>query len=90
MKLLPQLPLPPETYDQSYQNALIRVISQALTALQTNGSLNLFGVPATGYNLAIGDVYQDAGTLKVVLPNRAYAPSLAAMSKLGSVTVWIH
>ena len=84
---LPQLPIPPSEYDEAYQTSLIRVLSQCLALLQVNGALNLYGIPLTGYNLQVGDVYQDGGTLKIVLAGKTYAPSLSATAKLSSVTV---
>jgi len=78
----PSLPLPPQEYEQSYMSRLVRTIETAFSVItnvgQLQGSgdptanakqpspLNLKNIPTSATGLNSGDVWSDAGTLKIV------------------------
>jgi hypothetical protein len=67
----PVLPLPPLEYDVQYMNTLIRLlnyfIQQQDNPGQIRGSdLHLSGLPTTATGLVSGDVWNNAGTLKII------------------------
>lgn len=50
-------------------------------------TLFVSSLPKNGNQLKAGQVYNDAGTLKIVSTNTGYAPTLVGTSALGTVTV---
>ena len=86
---------PPDQYNKDYFQQVWNALAQYFQQLDnpakvTMASLNMTSVPNSGYNLRVGDVYQDDGTLKIVLTGQAFAPtSLFMSSAVGQVTVTI-
>ena len=69
---LPQFPLPPEEYDRVYFDELIRALTQIVVQLQNPGELRgtkitLTDLPTSPSGLETGALYNDGGTVKVVL-----------------------
>lgn len=89
-----RFPTPPDQYDKDYFDQLIRNIRQTFIGLMTPGTVTtgllVFtvdprGCPTNPSGLRPGTVYCDNGTLKMVLPNVGYAPSIELASSLGTV-----
>ena len=88
----PVFPLAPEEYQRVYFDDLVRTLSvfveQQLNAGAMRGTtLVLTELPTNGNKLETGSVYNDQGTLKIVLSNVGYAPSLLMSASIGTVTV---
>ena len=69
--LPPDLPDPPAEYDQAYVRQLVSLLSQALYALSQRrpligSTINLDRLPTSSAGLRSGDIWSDAGTLKVI------------------------
>lgn len=76
------LPLPPEKYTAEYMNRLIRQLTTIFSQIRNPGQLrgagdpttdakaisplNLTHIPTSATGLQSGDVWSDAGTLKIV------------------------
>ena len=93
---VPVSPILPQPYgdviDVTYMTQLVRALEITLANLTEIGALRggtlfLNRLPVTGNQLRAGEVYNDAGTLKIAQDNYGYAPTLAAEAVLGSVTV---
>jgi hypothetical protein len=88
----PILPVPTPAYDVNYMSQFIRalgnyfVLLDSTTPIQVD-SIILSNTPTNAGGLAIGSVYSDDGTLKIVLPNKAYAASLKATATVNNVSV---
>lgn len=68
----PQFPLPPEGYDRQYFDELIRSLDQLVVQLQNPGELRgtkitLTDLPSSPTGLEAGALYNDSGTVKVVV-----------------------
>ena len=72
---VPVFPSPSDQYDPQYMTDLIRA------------TLVLTNLPTSGAQLETGSVYNDNGTLKIVLPNIGYGSAVTASSSIGTVTV---
>lgn len=78
----PNLPLPPQEYDQAYMSRLVKAIQTIVSIFEnptqlrgsgdpTTGAkepspLNLANIPTSATGLKSGDVWSDSGTLKIV------------------------
>ena len=88
----PVFPLAPDEYQRVYVDDLVRTLSSFVDQELNPGALRgttmvLTNLPTTGNLLENGAVYNDQGTLKVVLGNVGYAPSFSMAISLGDVTV---
>ncbi len=88
----PVFPLAPEEYQRVYFDDLVRTLSLFVDQQLNPGPLRvttlvLTELPTNGNKLETGTVYNDQGTLKVVLSNVGYAPSLLVGASIGTVTV---
>lgn len=69
--LPPDLPDPPEQYDQDYMLRLLNLLSIALFQLHDRrpligSTINLDRLPTSATGLRVGEVWNDGGTLKIV------------------------
>lgn len=90
----PVLPTPSVLYDVNFMSQFVRSLATYFSLLDSTtpiqvDSLILSGLPANGAGLPLGSVYDDDGTLKIVVMYRSYAASLQATVTLGSVSVTI-
>ena len=88
----PALPIPSRDYNEGQQQQLNRALRLYFSQLDSTTpieveNITLTNVPASGYNLPAGTIYQDGGTLKIVLRDLAYAPSFSATASVGTVVV---
>ena len=88
----PVFPLAPDEYQRVYFDDLVRTLSSFVDQELNPGALRgttmvLTNLPTTGNLLENGAVYNDQGTLKVVLSNMGYAPSFLMSASIGTVTV---
>lgn len=91
-QLLPVLPLPPEEYDISYMESLIRVIELYFLQSAEPGSMRASKMaatqlPTTGGDLRDGDIFDDGGTLRIVRSGDAFSGTLVGTASVGTVTV---
>tara|TARA_B100001287_G_scaffold166789_1_gene140258 strand:+ start:1122 stop:1349 length:228 start_codon:yes stop_codon:yes gene_type:complete len=68
----PQFPLAPEEYDRQYFDEMVRSLTQLVVQLQNPGELRgtkitLTDLPTSATGLETGALYNDSGTVKVVL-----------------------
>ena len=89
---VPVFPTPTEEYDPAYVADLIRALNFFVDQVGNAGpmrgaTLVLTDLPTSGAQLETGTVYNDNGTLKIVLENIGYASSISAASSIGTVTV---
>lgn len=86
---------PPTEYEQRYFSQLLRDLRQTFIGIMTPGKTTIGfltlipppnGCPTNGAGYPPGTVYSDSGTLKIVLPDVAYAPPLYAATAVGTVT----
>tara|TARA_B100000123_G_C25739026_1_gene432907 strand:- start:248 stop:475 length:228 start_codon:yes stop_codon:yes gene_type:complete len=68
----PQFPLAPEEYDRQYFDEMVRSLTQLVVQLQNPGELRgtkitLTDLPTSATGLETGALYNDGGTVKVVL-----------------------
>lgn len=87
-----QFPAPPEEYDQEYFRLIVRTLETTLLdlgfqAVIQGGELYLNNLPSRGSGLRIGEVFQDAGVLKIVRENDVFAGTHVGTMGLGTVTV---
>ena len=66
-----QLPDPPKEYDVNYMRRLIMALELIIYEIQTTGHVagstaNLNKLPTSATGLRAGDLWNDAGTVKVV------------------------
>ncbi len=66
-----RLPDPSKEYDVNYMRRLVVALEKALKEIQTTGHLagstaNLSGLPTSATGLRAGDLWNDAGTVKIV------------------------
>ena len=89
---VPVFPTPTEEYDAAYVADLIRALNYFVEQVGNPGpirgtTLVLTDLPTSGAQLATGSVYNDSGTLKIVLANVGYSGSVSASGDIGTVTV---
>ena len=90
--VLPQFPRAPEQYDATYMSEVVRSFSVFLELFNTPGDarhteLTLTNLQQNDYNLETGAVFQQDGTLKIVIANKPHPAGLAGTGSVGSVTV---
>ena len=90
--LVPQVPAAPDEYDPRWIERTIRDLVRVLEEMRETGpmrasTLFVSSLPKNGNQLRAGQVYNDAGTLKIASTNTRYAPTLVGTSALGTVTV---
>ena len=88
----PVFPLAPLEYQRGYFDDLTRTLASFVEQETNPGAMRgttlvLTELPTTGNQLETGALYNDQGTLKVVLGNVGYAPSFSMAISLGDVTV---
>ena len=85
---------PPAEYSQRYFAELVRdlqqmIYTQSVPMVWNMGGIIFVpppnGIPTNGAGFPVGTVYVDTDTLKIVLPNHAYAPTLKIYVHLGTV-----
>lgn len=84
----------PSDYSQRYFNQLLDDLRRIVVQLNNPGpvvcsSLRFLQLPTTGAMLPGGSVFIDGDTLKIVDPDVPYAPTMLAMTAVGSVTVTV-
>lgn len=85
-------PRPPKEYDPAYFERLVNLLNHMETRLHNLGDLgmdsfHLRECPSEGGGLRVGDVFEEGGILKIVLPNDIYVSSISMTSYLGTVAV---
>ena len=75
----PVLPLAPEKYNPEYFNQLIRALNVYLSQIGSTtpiviDQLTLLALPTSPVGLRPGTVWNDSGTLKIVLANTILVP----------------
>ena len=68
----PSLPLPPIEYSEQYFNQLVRSLNTYFRQLGSTtpivvDSITLNNLPTSAVGLPVGSVWNDAGTLKIVI-----------------------
>tara|TARA_E500000178_G_C16959797_1_gene725441 strand:+ start:1292 stop:1519 length:228 start_codon:yes stop_codon:yes gene_type:complete len=68
----PQFPLAPEEYDRQYFDEMVRSLTQLVVQIQNPGELRgtkitLTNLPTSPTGLEAGALYNDSGTVKVVV-----------------------
>lgn len=68
----PQFPLAPEEYDRQYFDEMVRSLTQFVVQIQNPGELRgtkitLTDLPTSPTGLEAGALYNDSGTVKVVV-----------------------
>lgn len=81
-----------EEVTREYIDQLVRALERSLLEIDSikglvGSTLQITDIPLTGNQQRDGAVFSDDGTLKIVLSNTGYAPSLVITSSIGSVTV---
>lgn len=66
-----RLPDPPEGYDVAYMRRLVASLEHTIAELQTTGHVlgttaNFSQLPTSSVGLRAGDLWNDAGTVKIV------------------------
>lgn len=89
---IPVFPSAPEGYSRVYLDDLVRALNifaeQAANPGNVRGTdMVLTDLPVSGAGLATGSVFNDSGTLKIVLANIGYASAVSAAGAIGTVTV---
>lgn len=88
----PFFPDPPRQYSQTYFSELVRSFSTYLVNMQNPGlsratNITLTNLPTTDFGLEPGTLFQQAGFVKVALPNTPHVGGVSATASVGSVTV---
>ena len=82
----------PVDYSRLYFDDLVRGMNVFVTQQTNPGPIRgdtmvLTNLPVNGNGLETGTVYNDQGTLKIVLANVGYGPSFSMAMSTGTVTV---
>lgn len=82
----------PTEYSRVYFDDLVRSLNVFVTQQTNPGPLRgdtlvLTNLPTSGNSLETGSVYNDNGTLKIVLGNVGYGVSFSLALSIGTVTV---
>lgn len=91
----PFFPIAPREYSQEHQADIQRQFSLFVRQIQNPGderatTLNLTNLQSgSDQGLAVGDVYEKEGFLKITLANTPNVASVSGTTALGSVTVTI-
>tara|TARA_R100000963_G_C4632883_1_gene97565 strand:+ start:1064 stop:1357 length:294 start_codon:yes stop_codon:yes gene_type:complete len=88
----PFFPIPPQGYDQSYFDEVIRSFSVYLDQAQNPGegrhtNLVLTNLPNNDSGLENGAVFVVDGVLRVPIASQPYAASFSGTGSVGAVTV---
>jgi hypothetical protein len=86
----PVLPLAPTDYNPEYLNQLIRALNTYLNQIGSTtpiviDQLTLLALPTSPAGLRPGTVWNDGGTLKIVVPSTILVPG-AALNIVGRVS----
>lgn len=86
----PRIPEAPEDYDKNFMDQLIRALQLFMDRQNDLGfgrfsELTLTNVQGSAGGKEVGYVYQEGGTLKIVLSDDILAPSLVVNTRLGTV-----
>ena len=89
---LPVFSSAPEEYSREYMDDIIRMLSFFVSQVNSPGNVRgtdmvLTNLPTSGYLLETGSVYNDDGTLKIVLNNVGYAGAVSGSFNIGTITV---
>ena len=84
----PSLPLAPGDYNPEYFNQLIRALNVYLSQIGSTtpiviDQLTLLALPTSPIGLRPGTVYNDGGTLKIVLSNTILVPTATGLTITG-------
>jgi len=84
----PALPLAPSVYNPEYFNQLIRALNVYLNQVGSTtpivvDQLTLLALPISPIGLRPGTVWNDGGTLKIVLSNTILVPTATALTIVG-------
>jgi len=84
----PSLPLAPGEYNSEYFNQLIRSLNAYLNQIGSTtpiviDQLTLLALPTSPIGLKPGTVYNDGGTLKIVLSNTILVPTATGLTFTG-------
>jgi hypothetical protein len=84
----PVLPLAPSDYNPEYFNQLIRALNLYLNQVGSTtpvviDQLTLLALPTSPVGLRPGTVYNDGGTLKIVLSNTILVPTATGLTITG-------
>ena len=84
----PSLPLAPGEYNSEYFNQLIRSLNLYLNQVGSTtpvviDQLTLLALPTSPVGLRPGTVYNDGGTLKIVLSNTILVPTASTLTTIG-------
>ena len=84
----PVLPLAPGEYNPEYFNQLIRALNVYLKQIGSTtpiviDQLTLLALPTSPVNLRPGTVWNDGGTLKIVLSNTILVPTATPLTIIG-------
>jgi hypothetical protein len=84
----PVLPLAPTDYNPEYLNQLIRALNTYLNQIGSTtpiviDQLTLLALPTSPAGLRPGTVWNDGGTLKIVLANTILVPTATTLAIVG-------
>jgi len=88
----PFFPVPPQDYDRSYFNEVIRAFSVFLQQVQNPGDarhteLTLTNIQTHDQGLEVGALFNFNGFVKITQANTPHPASLSASAAVGSVSV---
>jgi len=86
----PRIPEAPDEYDRDFFNQLIRALQLFMDEQGELGpgrfsEMTLANVRGEGAGEPVGYIYQESGTLKIVLSGDILAPTLVVTTRLGTV-----
>ena len=89
---LPTFTRAPEEYSATYLNDLVRMLNQAMTALNSPGegrqsTLVLTSLPQNDFGLEVGGLYRTGRNIFVVTLDTAVLQGVSATGRVGTVTV---
>ena len=91
--VIPRLPAAREgDLSVSYVNQLVATLESAIDVLNSTrerefSEIRLTNVQGNGSGLRVGDVFEDAGVLKIVRTGDIFTGTLSATGSVGTVTV---
>ena len=91
-KVIPFFPNPPRDYTQQYMDEVVRAFSVFLSQVNNAGpwratDLVLTNLQTNDQGLEIGALFNQEGTLKIVIANSPHLSGLSATGGVGSVSV---
>jgi|TARA_R110002020_G_C15844101_1_gene735453 hypothetical protein len=89
---LPVFSSAPTEYSREYMDDVVRLLNLFVSQVNNPGNIRgtnlvLTDLPTSGYLLETGSVYNDDGTLKIVLNNVGYAGAVSGAFSLGTITI---